>query len=553
MASTGTIPRAAQPEPDSAPEARSPARPLAWRRPLAHLEPPAALLLAFAVFAAIHAATPHIVGVDGYYHIKVAALIREHGLRLQFPWLRFTILDEAGYTDHHFLFHVLQAPFTLLHPAAGPGAALSGETGQPLSTSPGEALRLAAKAAAVAFATLGFWGIYLVMRRSGVRWPLAWLTLMLAVASLFLWRHAMARPQSLALLLFVVVLWVIFERRLRWLVPLGVVSAWLFDGFVLTLLIPPAAAAARLLLERTLDWRPTALLALGTLLGLLLHPYFPNNVIFAWLHLTPKLGLGPQEAVPIGAEWMRFSSTGFARRVGPSLAVLSAGLVPTLVRLWRQEKPDYRALTLTFLAIAFLAFVVRTQRIIEYFPAFAVLAAAFSWSFNELPRPPAVQTYLRRWGPLLVGLAALGLAWGLVESVRQARRDAASPPANAQYDAYRDGALWLAANSPPGSLVFNVDWDDFPQLFFWNSHNVYVVGLDPTYFSLHDLDRYRLWRDIRAGAVPNPSTALRERFGASYAFADTSHARFLAAAAQDPGLEEVFRSERAVVFRVRPG
>ena len=491
------------------------------------LEPLLALLLATGVFWAIHAATPHIIGIDGYYHIKVASLIREHGPRLDFPWLRFTILNEAGYTDHHLLFHILQAPFTILD------------------------LRTAAKVSSVVFAALSFWGIYLIMLRSGVRWPLAWLLLLLSVAHTFLWRQSMARPQSLALLLLVTVLWVVFECRLRWLVPLGFISAWLFDGFILTPLVPLSALGARLLIERRLDWRPTALLLAGILAGLVVHPYFPSNLVFAWLHLGPKSGLVAQEPIPVGAEWARYSSVGFSNRVGPSLAVLCLGMVPTLIRLWRREPPEYRALTLTALAIIFLGLVVRSQRMIEYFPAFAVLTAAWTWSFTPLPATPAVQAYLQRWRPLLVGLAAVGLVLGPAFAVQQARRAAVNPPVAARWDAYREPATWLAANTPPRSQVFNTDWDDFPQLFFWNSHNVYIFGLDPTYMSIYDLDLYRLWRSISSGQVPNPSGPLRDRFGAQYVFTDVQHSGFLGRAAADPGLEEVSRSAQGVVFRVK--
>jgi hypothetical protein len=44
---------------------------------------------------------------------------------------------------------------------------------------------------------------------------------------------------------------------------------------------------------------------------------------------------------------------------------------------------------------------------------------------------------------------------------------------------------------------------------------------------------------------------MRDQFGAQYAFSDTRHAAFLSQAANDPGLEEAFRSSAAVVFRLR--
>jgi hypothetical protein len=502
----------------------------ALRSSLARWEPLAALFLAVVVFGAVQTASPDIVGIDGQYHIKVAALIREQGPRIDFPWLRFTLLNQADYSDHHLLLHLLQAPFTLLD------------------------LRLAAKVSSVVFACLSFWGCYLFMARSGVRWPLAWLALVLAVSHTFLWRHSMARAQSLSLLLLVGALWLIFERRLRWLIPLGFAASWLFDGSLLTLSAPLAALAAGFLLHRQLDWRPLAYLALGIALGMLLHPYFPRNVLLTSLHLLPKIGLAGQEQVPVGREWYPYSASAFYSRVGPSLAVMCFGLLPMLARLWRRERPDLPSLTLAFMSLGFLALVVRSQRIIEYYPAFAVLSAAWGWSFAGLPAPARLIEPLARWRPALGLLAGLLLVGWLTWTVELARRDTVgNAAANARLDSYREAALWLATNSPPRSLVFNTDWDDFPQLFFWNTHNVYVVGLDPTRMSLFDPELYRLWRGIATGTLTSPSGALNDRFGAEYVFSDSRHGAFLSVAAADPGLAEVFRSPEAIVFKVQTG
>jgi hypothetical protein len=73
-----------------------------------------AFVFSVVLLAHIQFAGPNIVDYDGYYHIKMASLIREQGLPVKFPWLKFTILDESGYTDHHMLLHVLQIPFTYL-------------------------------------------------------------------------------------------------------------------------------------------------------------------------------------------------------------------------------------------------------------------------------------------------------------------------------------------------------------------------------------------------------------------------------------------------------
>ena len=90
-------------------------------------------------------------------------------------------------------------------------------------------------------------------------------------------------------------------------------------------------------------------------------------------------------------------------------------------------------------------------------------------------------------------------------------------------------------------------------MFFWNTHNTYLTGLDPTYMSLYDPELFNLWRRVSSGQVAAPSTTIRETFGAEYVFSDVRHTSFLRVAASDPAIEEVARNSNAVVLRIRDG
>ncbi len=551
-----------------------------------------ALLLIAVVFSVIQSATQNIIGIDGYYHVTVAALMRAQGWRflapLDFPWLQLTILGPGRYTDHHFLFHVLQVPFTFGDPRVG------------------------AKMAAVLFAILGLYITYRFLARFEVRYPFLWIALLVACAPTFLWRQSMARTQSLSLLLIVAGLWAIFAGYPWWRLAVGCVivgflAAWLFNGFFFVLGAPVAAVLARrvgsgqwAVTKRGRGargggaddahrlwwqpivaglWRDPALAALGwtvagLALGLLLHPYFPRNVEFAFFHLLPKALPTEQPDVPIGLEWYPYSLRSFMIRVGPSAGVAVLGLVPLGCALWRRERLDWRALVLGMLALGFLAMVARSQRIIEYFPAFAVIFCAWSWSHTpavvivtrQVARALAtrmaerwpdglpaqllrLQPYARSLAPWLAGVV---LAPCIVLSVVVASKEAQTGTA---WDTYRDGAIWLADNTPAGSRVFTTDWDDFPHMFFWNTHNTYLVGLDPTYMSLEDPERYRLWHSISAGQVKAPSQVIREQFDAPYVLTDrtSKHDGFMRAAAADPGMQVVLRTPTVIVYRVLGG
>ena len=555
-----------------------------------------ALLLISTVYSMIQGSTQNIIGVDGYYHVKVALLMREQGWRLlaplDFPWLQLTILGPGRYTDHHFLFHVLQAPFTIGDP------------------------RIGAKMAAVLFAVLGLYTTYHFLSRFGVRYPLLWIAAILACAPVFLWRQSMARTQSLSLVLIVLGLWALFAGRLWLLFPVGFLAAWLFNGFFFVLGAPAGAvmvslgswAARRWWLRApeasgapspqplrganigcadipppgageggqstpTLAFALTALgwTLLGLVVGLVAHPYFPRNVEFAFFHLLPKAVPVEQGTVTVGQEWYPYTFNGFLVRVGPTMFLTILGLVPLALTLWRRQWPEWRSLVLAILAVGFLAMVAASQRIIEYFPAIGVIFCAWSLSHATGPFVPemtrrlaALRDRLHARGPgsWLARLASAGRTLQLAaailvfvsllpfiaSSTMIASRQAGE---GLPWTTYRDGALWLAENTPAGSRVFTTGWDDFPHMFYWNTHNVYLVGLDPTYMSIEDPEGYALWRSVTQGRVPAPAAVIRERFGSPYVLTDMAHSRFLQVAAADPDLEEVFRNKTVVVFRVR--
>jgi hypothetical protein len=118
---------------------------------------------------------------------------------------------------------------------------------------------------------------------------------------------------------------------------------------------------------------------------------------------------------------------------------------------------------------------------------------------------------------------------------------------------YQGASAWLIENTPPGARVFQTDWDDFPRLFFYNTHNTYLVGLDPTYMQLYDADLYAVWVDITRGRVANPAQIIEANFGASFILSDLQHEGFLNQADRDPRLESVYRDGEAVIFQVIDG
>lgn len=482
----------------------------------------AALLTGTALFgffvvllAAIQFATPNLVDNDGYYHIKLAQLMRVEGLRPAFPWLPLTVLNSQDFVDHHFLYHVLLIPFTY-----------------------GD-LREGAKWASVIFPALTFVAGWLLLRSQGIPYAGLWSLGFLAVSEGFLYRMSMPRAQAVSLLVLLLALHVTLVQRYRWLLPLGFAYVWFYNAFPLLLLLVGVYVGLRWLLDRQLHLAPLVYAGAGLGLGLLVNPYFPHNLIFLYHHLFPKLT--ETTAISVGNEWYPYQTWTLVENSGPALLLFVTGAFALGLK---GQRMDTRTATLFGITVLFGLMLFKSRRFVEYFPAFALLFGAVAWT------PVLKQWQQRSWLRIVLPVALtlmLGLAaWRNVQAAQESLRDSTKP-----YLRYAAASAWLATNTPVGSHIFQTDWDDFPRLFFYNTHNTYTVGLDPTYLQLYDPGLYDLWVDITRGRVAAPARTIADTFEAEYVITDLDHTRFLRQAQSDPQLIEVYRDEYAAIFQIQ--
>ena len=176
----------------------------------------AALLL---VFWSIHSASPNLFGVDGYFHIKYSQLLRTDGIIYDFPWLAYTILRE-NYADDHFLFHLIQIPFTF-------GNLITG-----------------AKLYATLVASCVFYLFFTLLRTHQIRFPLIWTVGLMVSADPFLYRMCMARAAGLSLIVLFIATHLILIRKDRWIGPLSFIYVWLYGAFPLIAILSSIAFLA---------------------------------------------------------------------------------------------------------------------------------------------------------------------------------------------------------------------------------------------------------------------------------------------------------------------
>ena len=489
--------------------------------------------------AMVQFSSPDLPDNDGFYHIKLAYLMRTEGIKPDFPWLPLSILNQRDYYDHHFLFHAALMPFTF-----------------------GD-LRLGAKWAAVFFGSLAFLATWNLLKNQRIPYAWLWAFGLMAVSEAFIYRMSITRAQSLSLAVLMVGLdWLLRKKNSR-LAFLAFGYVWLYDAFPLLMIVAGFYVAASWLVEKHLDIRPLVYVGIGTILGLIINPYFPDNIVFAYLHILPKLS--ETVAVRVGNEWYPYETTQLLKNSPLALAAFLSG---AMALGFSGKRMDLRTAVTFFLACLFGLMLFQSRRFIEYFPAFSLVFAAFAWTpliqkdavtgseddletdsvktrLNLAFRTNYLMTGFRKNLPgLILFLVVVPGIWMTFKAARISLQK--SKP----FTTYSGASAWLESNTPAGARVFQTDWDDFPRLFYYNSHNTYLIGLDPTYMLLYDAELYRLWVKITQGDIEQLSRVIQQDFEAQYILTDLQHSDFLKQAAKDPGLVEVFRDRDAVVFQV---
>ena len=501
---------------------------------------------------------------DGYYHIRWSSLLWQnfsHGKWLPtFEWLPLTVLNPQHYADHHFLFHLLQIPFLWFF--------------EPV---------LAAKIAAVFYGTLAIFSVYWLLFKYKVNHQLIWLAAILTCANSFYFRMNMAKAPPLTIIITIAGIYLLFERKYVWLLPLMFAFVWTYSLFPLLWF---AAVIWTIIIawnEHRFEWRPLAYTTGGMILGNLINPYFPNNLLLFAEHFIEKFKVGSDFVVPVGGEWYPYSGMELLMNFPIALGAMLIGYILFMPR--NHRLPEKATFFLMFVTIL-LAAQFRSKRFAEYFPPFAILFAAFSWqaftasNATELPedlrqelepyldvskpnRNQAAWNIARQASIWIIGLALFG--W-LVFNLRgidfmgyQEQGLIGTIKANEPGDKYRRAMEWATGtdangneNIPAGERIFNCSWDDFPKLFFYDQKHSYVYGLDPNYLYSENPDLFKLLVDITAGKTDDAGPIIRDKFGARYIFADAKENEDMIAKALESGwVEMVYEDDEARLLKIR--
>jgi|GEM_PF-2925976 len=515
----------------------------------------AACVIAAAVVA-INYMRQGLLGLDGYYHIRMAELYSTGEMQAaggNFHWTRFSSWN-GNFSDKDYLWHILLIPFIKIF----------GSDPQSL---------VHAATAGTAF-TAGLIGLILarVLRGNGVRWPFIWTLLLVAGSEAILFRLSMPRSYLLSIA-FALLGWQVITRRSRLaIVAVGALYALAYTaphllmamaglwGLIELMAGDPrplsiddkgesadtqsanasgqddAGPQRRPFVSRArFAFTPLAFATLGVAIGLALHPQ-PVNMLKMWViqnigvladhwgaldfasAVREWAGAAPNpngiEVSDYGRELLPMSSRDMLARHLIGFALLIAPWMLRSIFAEGVRKPDRVDAFAWSCTLVFFALMMMSQRFAEYFYPFAILSAARTLA-------PALQSqgaadFLERCNispkaavvlPTLAMLALVAARPQILNNAIEERDEGNSAQAvganERQNQAHYELAMAIKEHVPARdaegnqTAIYTPSWGEFTQLFFWAPEYDYLCGLDPSFMLAYSPERYQDYAWIR--------------------------------------------------------
>lgn len=467
---------------------------------------------------------PYVSEFDSYYHIKMAEIIQERGIfnvLHNFPWMQFTILRD-NYVDHHFLFHILLIPFISIF---GP--------------------LLGAKIFEVLVVSLAFMFLFIILKELKVKGAF-WFALLalFTMSSDFYYRMNFIRDMGLSLLFMTAGIYAIFKNKP---IIVGIISflyVWAYNTFMFIPFFAIAYVVTQLLMGEKLEWKTTVASVAGMTAGIIINPYFPQNMIFLMTHLFDT-GFGAKQYT--GGEWRPYDTWFWVQINYVPIIIFFTGIG---IAFLNHLKQNAKSITLFIVALLFLLLVWKSKRFVEYSPFFLTLAGfamikdfwgekiqewksyMTSDSTQHQISQKSVAPFLKKASLVIyitLFIFILALGWGFSQTeIQRARNDTQTLFSMSALMKAHD---YLKTNSQEGDIVWTDDWDVFPRYFFANSKNYYLVGLDPEFMNQYDGVPYegqkgRLyteWADLSSGRDSQHLDLIKTNYKAKWIIVNTDH------------------------------
>jgi len=484
---------------------------------------------------------PNFGDPDVFYHIKISKLMIEDQLVFtEFPWMQYSSLRD-NFTDHHFLFHILLIPFIYI------AGTIWG-----------------AKIAIAFFAASFFTCLYWFLQKFKFKHSELIIIALLLFNSFFFRLSLMkATPLSLIILLFLITY--IFEKKYWQILLLSYIYVLTYGGWLLGLFIALIYIFSNILFFITqkkpiLKELTNKLLShhhlkiiisiiAGNILGIIINPYFPQNLKFYWQQIVDIGIVNYSNIIQVGNEWYSTSALSVIVSARFLLILLTIGI---LLTIFNHKKLNRQSIFFFLVSLIFFVLTLKSRRYIEYFAPFLAIFTGYLLTiyYTDLKKWIAEILKNRSEKPLyrsLFLIISILIIFTFFIQLTTTFRLLSNIPTTQ----FEQSSQFIKTKTPYHSTIFHSSWDEWPQLFYHNSTDYYIAGLDPTFAYKFNSKKYLLWRKL----VTQPATndfysSIKNEFQANYVFANKRYLQFIKNLDEALYFKPIYEDEEVIIYQV---
>ena len=459
---------------------------------------------------------PNLYGVDGYYHIRVADFIRQLGPRYEFKWAQFSSFKPA-FADKDFLFHALILHFTRFSDIV---------TG--------------AKFAVIFMQVLLILLVFWFFSRYLPPFLATIFLLSLFLSPLFFVYSAYLRPATLANIITIILVYALINKKNFLVFVMAFIYPITHLSFPLALVYAVICEIARYCVKREFHFRNIYLVLIAILLGILIHPNFPNNALSYYVNgfLVPwyiaqgiNLGFG-SELYPISSKYL----------IIQHIVIFFGFFLVLLNGLFCKVKTSLSTVFLFFCAVINILFAFSSNRFwyhADLFCFFFFASYLHDWISDDSFSLKRLRIIMSIWFLALAGAYLLHIGSIHDFVLDNYRRNSH----------FEEVGKWMDKNIPAGEVIFHSGWDQSPYFICFNPKNYYLVVLDPIYMFYWDPGLYPLYQELANGKLEKYYEVITEVFNTKYGYIYKKN-KLYAQVKEDERFEFIYEDNQGLVFKI---
>lgn len=485
----------------------------------------------------------YVADPDAFYHAKMAELLKNGIVLKSLPWMQFSTLKD-NFTDHQLLYHILLAPFTFFW--------------EPI---------IAVKIATVLFAVINTLMFLWLLKKLAVK--KAWVfSILLLLSNPLTYRLIAVKVNSLSLIMLWLIIYALFNKKNKLLALFAFIFVWLYGGWILALLLIITFQISKVIYYLISNYQkispqkilPTLLnknllfLCLGLIAGIIINPYWPHNIYFYYQQIFQIGVINYSGHFNVGTEWRSVSFSEILHHLNYLIIFALALFVLLIIKINKVSQKIIFFLLMTF---GLLLMSIKSIRYMEYLIPFIIIFIATAYSqlisfkkikfyINKLLNNYKIITYFIYGTGVIILLLFLSCVYKNIIISKM--------PDGIIYTNLKNSSQWLIKNVPTGEIVYNSDWDEWPQLFYYDDKHYYIIGLDYTFLYNYDYSLHKMYDDIMLGKnTTEVSKTIKQKFKANYILVTKKqkHQLLLNNLENDAGIELLYEDQEAKIYKIK--